>query len=107
MPNTITIRKALSSGDDAAAARDRLASAGFAREDIAVDQVDQHFELSGHTPPEHAQRFRVIMDRCASRALICAGIPSLSAYSFQTARAQQERQRLRGRTGPGQSIREG
>ena len=37
MPNTITIRKAFSSGDDAAAARDRLACAGFAREDIAVD----------------------------------------------------------------------
>ena len=58
MPNTITIRKAFSSGDDAAAARDRLASAGFAREDIAVDQVDQHFELSIHTAPEQAQRFR-------------------------------------------------
>jgi hypothetical protein len=58
MPNTITIRKAFSAGDDAAAARDRLASAGFAREDIAVDRVDQHFELSIHTAPEHAQRFR-------------------------------------------------
>jgi hypothetical protein len=58
MPNTITIRKAFSSGDDAAAARDRLASAGFTREDIAVDRVDQHFELSIHTAPEHAQRFR-------------------------------------------------
>ena len=45
MPNTITIRKAFSSGDNAAAPRNRLASAGFAREDIAVDQVDQHFEL--------------------------------------------------------------
>jgi hypothetical protein len=58
MPNTITIRKAFSSGDDAAAARDRLACAGFAREDIALDRVDQHFELSIHTAPEHAQRFR-------------------------------------------------
>jgi hypothetical protein len=28
----------------------------FAREDIAVDRVDQHFELSIHTDPEHAQR---------------------------------------------------
>jgi hypothetical protein len=56
MANTIIIRKAFSSRDDAEGARDRLHYGGFPREDIAIVGAGQHFELAIHTRPEHAQQ---------------------------------------------------
>jgi hypothetical protein len=56
MANTIIIRKAFSSRDDAEAARDRLHYGGFPREDIAIVGVGEQFELALHTRPEDAQR---------------------------------------------------
>jgi hypothetical protein len=55
MANTIIIRKAFSSRDDAEGARDRLHYGGFPREDIAIVGVGEQFELAVHTRPEHAQ----------------------------------------------------
>jgi hypothetical protein len=56
MPNTIIIRQAFASRDDAEGARERLQYGGFPREDIAVVGFGERYELAIHTRPEHAQR---------------------------------------------------
>jgi len=56
MANTIIIRKAFTSRDNAEGARDRLHYGGFPPEDIAIIGAGQQFELVIHTRPEHAQQ---------------------------------------------------